>query len=501
MTIYSDYTPRRVGWFLGISGWQLGTIALTFLPVAATASAGRWASAAVLTLGWLVLVFLVVVPVRGRSATGWAWSTVRVAAGSLAGWTRFRARAATGQARDLSEVDLPGVLAGLAIHEGPPQGPEFARPALIQHRSLRTWTQTASLEHPGIDMAEAGERDLLGRGLGTLLDAAEATELIDTVILMVRSIPEDGTERAEWVRRHRTGHASPVVSGINAALDEMSTRINTRSEAFFSFVVPEARLGRAGREFGGGIDGRARVIQSAAAEMEAQLTGGLGATRATWLTSPQLAAVTRTGFAPGDRASIVEAVLAHDKDAGVNADVPWAMAGPSGADPAPRHYSHDAWNSASVTLRLPDKGAAMGALRAVLTPGLPGERRSLVVVFPVVPRGRAVRQSEKTAESANLAEDMRAKVGMRTGASIRGKADKARRVDAKLAAGNSLTYPYAVATVTAPKTARISECRRRLESSVRKAGFAPLPLDMAHDVAFASSCVPLGVDLTRPGQS
>lgn len=497
MTVYSDYTPRKFGWFLGLSAWQLIAVAVTFLPVAAAASSQRWMGAGMAIVVWVVLGFLITVPVRGRSAVSWAWCSVKVAAGHLTGWTKFRSKASRGQAPDPDEVDMPGVLSSLAVHEGPPQGPRFSRPALVQHRVLKTWTQTALIEHPGIDMAETYERDLRGRGLGMLLDAAESTELVDTVILMVRSIPEDGTERSEWVRRHTSATTLDRVAQINADMDEMSRQINTRTETFVSFVVPESRLGRAGREFGGGIEGRARVMQTTAAEIEAQLTGGLGATRVSWLTSPELAVVTRTGFAPGDRASIIEAVIAQTQDPGVNADVPWSMAGPSGADPAPRHYSHDAWNSSSVTFQLPEKGAVMGALRPVLNPSSPGERRSLVVVFPIIPRDKAVKAAEKTEFTADMAEGMRHRAGMRTGAQVRGKADKARRVDAKLAAGNSLSYPYAIATVTAPKSARISESRRRLEASVRRAGFAPLPLDMSHDAAFASSCVPLGIDLTR----
>lgn len=497
MTVYSDYTPRRFGWFLGMSAWQLIALGLTFLPVAAAASSQRWGSAAVAVVVWVVLGALITVPVRGRSAVSWAWCSVKVAAGQLTGWTSFRSRASRGRAPSPDEVDMPGVLSGLAIHEGPPQGPRLARPALVQHRVLRTWTQTAMVEHPGIDMAETYQRDLYGRGLSALLDAAESTELIDTVILMVRSIPEDGTERSEWVRRHTSTATLGRVVQINSDLDEMSRQINTRTETFVSIVVPESRLGRAGREFGGGIEGRARVMHTMTTEVEAQLTGGLGATRVSWLTSPELAVVTRTGFAPGDRASIIEAVLAQTQDPAVNADVPWSMAGPSGSDPAPRHYSHDAWNSASVTFQLPEKGAAMGALRPVLIPSAPGERRALVVVYPIIARDKAVKAAEKTEFTADMAEGLRQKAGMRTGAQVRGKADKARRVDAKLAAGNSLSYPYAIATVTAPKSVRISESRRRLEASVRRAGFAALPLDMSHDAAFASSCVPLGIDLTR----
>ena len=47
----------------------------------------------------------------------------------------------------------------------------------------------------------------------------------------------------------------------------------------------------------------------------------------------------------------------------------------------------------------------------------------------------AVKAAEKTEFTADMAEGMRHRAGMRTGAQVRGKADKARRVDAKLAAG------------------------------------------------------------------
>ena len=60
-----------------------------------------------------------------------------------------------------------------------------------------------------------------------------------------------------------------------------------------------------------------------------------------------------------------------------------------------------------------------------------------------------------------------------------------------------MTRPYAVATVTVPKTCRVAEYGRRLDAAIRRAGYAPLRLDLAHDVAFAASCIPLGVSLTR----
>jgi hypothetical protein len=96
---------------------------------------------------------------------------------------------------------------------------------------------------------------------------------------------------------------------------------------------------------------------------------------------------------------------------------------------------------------------------------------------------------------------MRGKLGMRERTKQRIEKDKARGFDAKLARGNSLTRPYAIATVTVPKTQRIADFGRLLDSSIRLAGFAPMRLDIAHDVAFAASVVPLGVGLTRKGDA
>lgn len=52
-------------------------------------------------------------------------------------------------------------------------------------------------------------------------------------------------------------------------------------------------------------------------------------------------------------------------------------------------------------------------------------------------------------------------------------------------------------SVTVPETVRVTEYGRRLDAAVRRAGYAPLRLDLAHDVAFAVSTIPLGVSLTR----
>lgn len=497
MAIYNDYSRARVGWFFGLTGWQLGIVAGATLPVFGSIQRQAWGAALVFLAIWAMTAAVVVVPVRGRSATAWIVATLLHVLGGLTGRSRFRSRAARGQAASLAEADLPGVLGAVEIHDGPPTGPAQTRIAIIQNHATRTWALTAAVVHPGIGMMAADERTGLGNGLADLLDLCSRTELIDELHLMVRTVPDDGAERGQWMMRHRRADGPGRTRQINDDLHVALASASVRTEAYISIVVPETRLAREAKEAGGGLQGRARVLYLLAGEVEAQLRGGVGMTDVAWLTSPELAARCRTGFAPGDRAGIVEALAAAEGDQSVNPDVPWAQAGPSGADQLIRHYSHDAWNSVSATIKLPVKGALMGALAPILTPTEAGERRSFVVSYPILRQSTADRQSASSEWSADLGEALRDKAQIKQRTKARDEADRARALDRKLARGNSMTQPYAVCAVTVPKTLRIAEFGRRLDSSIRRAGFAPLRLDLSQDVAFASSTIPLGVSLTR----
>lgn len=501
MTTYADYSRDKIGWFFGLSGFQLATLALTSLPVFWAIREAAWSSVLLLAGVWAVILVVTIVPVRGRSATGWMLASTAYALGGVTGWTAFRSRAAAGRVEDLDEVDMPGVLQGVQIHDGPPHGTSLNRVAIIQHHASRCWAVTAQVTHPGIGMDDGDERDRKGQGLANLLDVCARTDKIDELIMMVRSVPEDGAERELWVQRHRRANAPALSQRINADLAQGLTQASVRTEAYVSLVVPEARMAKSAKEAGGGLEGRARELYLLMGEVEAHLRGGMGMKSVHWLSSPELALASRTGFAPGDRAGIIEALAAREQTPQVNADVPWAMAGPSDADAVVRHYSHDAWNSVSATIKLPAKGAVMGALAPVLTPNEPGERRSFVVCYPILAQHKADRHSANSEWAADLAEGLRSKAGMRMRAKQREEAAKAHDLDAKLARGHALTRPYAVCSVTVPKTLRVSEFGRRLDADIRRAGYAPLRLDLSQDAGFAVSTIPLGLSLTRKGDT
>lgn len=499
--VYDEYAKDRTGYFFGLPGPRLITVVACGIPAVWALSRQQWLLFLALVAGWALIAVLVVVPVAGRTATGWIAASLRHSIGRVTGWTLFRSRAASGQADDLDEADLPGVLAGVTIHEGPPQGVDQRRVAIVQHHPTRTWAVTATLTHPGLAMADAAERASQGAGLTALLNACARTELVEEVQFRIRSVPDDGAERDQWMARRHKPDAPALAREVNEGLAGMLTRAAVRTEAFVTLVVGERRLAREAREYGRGVDGRARALALVMAEAEEHLRAGLRISEVEWLTSSQLAAAVRTGFAPGDRASIVDALAAHATDAGVNAAVPWAMAGPSGADLAARHYSHDAWNSISATIKLPARGSVIGALAPVLAPTEPEERRSLLVAFPILGQTAADRQTASAEWAADMGEALRDKAGVKTRAKDRIALARTRSLDARLAIGNALVRPYAIVTVTVPKTCRVAEYGRRLDASIRHAGYAPLRLDLAQDAGFAASTVPLGTSLLRTNAS
>lgn len=483
---YGSWSVDRGAAFggLGVGAW-LGAAA-SGVPVIAALGAQRWALAAAWTPVWAVCVVLVAVPVRGRTPLRWFWDVCHRGVGSAVGWTSWQSRAASGHVDDLDEADLPGVLSGIRTHDGPPFGPLLLRPAVVSDDRERTWAVIARIGHPGIGLSEAAARTRLGHGLAELLESAATGELVSSVALQVRTVPDDGAERSAWQAANCRADAPALARAVTDELADIMTAAGVRHEAFVTFVVPERRLGRLAKEAGGGTDGRARVLYGLMSEFESRLMGPVGCTSVAWLDSPGLAAAIRTGFAPGDRARLTTEERA----------LPMAAAGPSSAPPPERrHYAHDAWQSVTCTVLLPDKGAVMGALAPVLVPTTAGERRSVTVFFEPISHTKADRMIGGESMSSELTNEIRRRGGFRVRAAHRQEAARVEGRDIRFAEGNALVRVAVAAAVTVPGTWSISDYGRRLESSITNSGFKPLRLDLAQDSGFAAACIPLGVGL------
>ncbi len=492
---YSDYSRDASGWFLGMSGAQLALLTTAGVPALLAFNAQAWGLFVVWLPVWALIAALVLLPVRGRPAARWLLDLSRYAIGGLMGWNRFASRAAAGMATDLSEADLPGVLAGIRTHDGPPFGQQMSRPVIVQNQAARTWAAVASITHPGIGLAEAHERDQMAAGLAELQEIAARTELIDSFSLQVRTVPDDGAERAAWERAHTKANAPQLAVQVNTMLAQVLTPAAVRTEAFVTVVVGEDKIGRAAKECGGGVDGRGRVLHGVMAEVEGALRAAVGCTAVDWLDSPGLAAAVRTGFAPGDRAQLIAAELAAADDPQMATGIPMAAAGPTQARSEVRHYVHDAWTSVTCTVLLPDQGAVLGALAPVFVPTTPGERRCVTVFFQPLPLARATKLVGREEMSATTGNEIKARLGFRQRARERRDTERIGGQDEKLAAGRALVRPAVAACVTVPSTWPVSEHGRRLEASIRGAGFIPQRLDLAQDSGFAAAAIPLGVGL------
>ena len=544
MSVYGTTAARdRHGWFLGLTGPQIALLLVSATPAWLAMALGRWAALVVLAPAWVLTAVLVTVPVRGWSAAQWVGILLRQGLGQLRGWTTWRSAATTelplrsrteprvrGQEQHEDQVDLPGVLTGIRLHDGPPLPGRIDRPALIQDLANRTWALTAQLTHPGIGMASDPDRDLMGAGLAELLESCSASGQVRHLALQVRTVPDDGTHRADWVRQHQ--HPEPHLSSdLHHVLDQTLQGAAVRTEIFLTVVADEATIGRDARRSGRGTLGRARVLHHRAAEIEARLLGALGCTHVDWLGTSDLAAAIRTGFEPGDAAALAQATLEQatieqatieraaleqpvpdqlltaERTAGAHPDVqrdgaptelvPLRAAGPVTARSTLRHYRHGDWASSATTILLPRKGALMGALARVLLPSVLGERRALTVFYRPLTHAQADRSTGRAEMSAAMGAELRRRVGRIERASERRASQQVHLTDEKLQRGRALVQITTAASVTVPAHWDAADHAHRLHASIRLCGFAPLPLDGAHDAGFAAATIPLGVGLPR----
>jgi hypothetical protein len=485
----------RQGWFFGLTGPQVLLTLGAGIPSWLAMAMGQWVLLMGLLPSWALTVALVCIPVRGWSAAQWIGVLVRFVVGRAMRWTRWQSKAAAGELDELGEADLPGVLAGIQIHDGPPMTGRLERPAIIQDHSARTWAATARIAHPGIGMSDDDERFRMGAGLAELFEAASAAGQPNLVTIQVRTVPDDGTERAEWVRRHSRATEPLASAQIHAQLDSAISGAAVRTEVFVTIVVREEGIGRDARRAGRGVLGRARVLHGVLAEVEARLVGAVGCSHVEWLDTASLAVAIRTGFEPGDASALADAALHHVADDSIPGGVPVAAAGPTTATTTMRSYRHGEWSSISTTILLPRKGALMGALARALVPSQVGERRALTVFYRPVPQGAADRSTGRAEMSAAMAAEMRHKVGRIERARDRRAGEDLRETDEKLERGRSLVRVASALSVTVPAAWNGQDYGRRLDAAVRLCGFTPLPLDGAHDAAFVAATIPLGVGL------
>ena len=97
--------------------------------------------------------------------------------------------------------------------------------------------------------------------------------------------------------------------------------------------------------------------------------------------------------------------------------------------------------------------------------------------------------------SAAMAAEMRRKVGRVERARDRRAPSRSTTPTRSSNAAAPWSSVTSAASVTVPADWNTHDHARRLDAAIRLCGFTPLPLDGAHDAAFAAATIPLGIGL------
>lgn len=488
--IYRGLARREhAGWLMGLTPAQALTCVALALPVIWALSAGRFLDAFVLVLGCGFVVCLIVVPVHGRPAFRWLWHLVRYQVGVLTGWSRWQSKAAAGSPVTPHEPDLPGVLQRLTFPDGPPLRDQ-GRVCLIHDTIEARWGATARLTHSGVGMLSDAECDRLAARLGNLLVSVGHRDLIDRISLVVRTVPDDGSEYEVWRAAHQVPDAPSLALAANSELDTVIGSVSVRHEVFVTVSGREDALRRPAAAAGGGVAGRAYALYRVLDGLEDPLKA-LGARTVQWLTGSALAEAIRTGFNPAASAVLT---TGHLTNAG---DLPMAAAGPTRAPtPAARSYTHDGFTTISYAVLMPEAGTVFGTLAPLLAVRTTGERRTLAIHYEVLDSSRAARSVRGNRFRSNVMTDWKRTKGFNTTAIDERIAHGAKAQEQAVAAGHSIVRYTVASSVTVPQHWNAEDHAARLENDA--AGrFRLLRLELAQDSAFVVACLPVGMGLPR----
>ena len=351
-------------------------------------------------------------------------------------------------------------------------------------------------------MADDDARLLMGAGLAELLEAAPAGGQIHLLALQVRTVPDDGTERADWVARHtgnptnptsrRRLHAPARPHPAGRRRPHRGVPHRRRATRTPSAATPDAPAAAS--------LGRARVLYHLSPRSKPACSAPSAAPSVTWLDTADLAVAIRTGFEPGDAPALGDAATCAPH--ATTQIRPPASRSPPPARPPPtttlRGYRHGDWHSVAATILLPRKGARDG--RPGPGPGALDHRRTprpdRLLPAPGPHPGRptapaAPRCRRRWRRDAPQGRPRRTRQGP-----PRHPAASTRPTRSSNAAAPWSRSPPPL-SVTVPADWDTHDYARRLDASVRLCGFTPLPLDGAHDAAFAAATIPLGIGLPR----
>jgi len=509
---FSGWSGERDAWVFGLTpgaALVLGAaVMLVLLPLA-----GQHFARLLLTVPLAaVLAVGVLTRVAGYSALAWTRLAVRHELAGLRHETIFQSTNgdalmlpnATGATAPESAAgagagvvtDLPGPLGGLAFHAATAD----ALPVGVAHNpGARQWTATARLVHPGLSLGDETSADsgveLWG---GFLAQQGVEDGPWSRLSVLIRSVPDDGTELAYWTARNvRPDAPAGPLATVHELLASTATA-SVRHEAFLTVAMSERTVRKAVRVAGGPpAAGGAQVLAAELSGLREHLVGA-GFTDVTWLDAPALAEVIRVGFDPAEQAQLEDLRLSGADPGydGLPVGVPAVLAGPVAALSSRGVYCHDSATSVTLQVLPSRRPVTAGVLRPLLRVGRrPGERRSLTIVYEPLSPSRAEKATSDAITRKDVAIETPRSKGFRPRRRLVREREEIKIREDALVSGHAMLRFRILLTVTVPHQTSVEASVQGAQSDARNAHLQLRRLWFAQDSAFYAAALPLALGL------
>ncbi len=493
--MYSGWRPEKTGWIFGLSGKQIFALGVYWLIPFLAAMNNQYGLFLLTCFVGFIWSGLVIWQPGGRSVLDWFVAFVGWNHADRKHLNRFQSKLLSGTANISGDPDLPGRLSRLVFHEGP--GVESTRHICIIHDPIAgTYTVVAHASNAGIALESDTVVSQRVQARSALMAEGADDPHILRIVETIRTVPDDGTARGQWLDQNINPSASPAALSTIRKFQKLAHEQSLTHNIFISVVFDGYAMARAAATAGDGIEGVARIIQRKLHGLGSRLTA-MGCTSYTWLDLPLVGEAISTGFSP------LEGTGFHTPRGSQHRPETIALmsaAGPMGAINRQGCYVHDGCVSVSYRVILPKQQMPLDGLAKIMVPSVRGERRSVAIFSEAIDHGRAHSQVQGEIYKVNQIMDWRRRKKYQNSERHKKQLAEAKAQETKLAHGVALTRGALVLTVTVPVTENIEDACGAAEAAARGAKMRLNRLWLTQDIGFYAGVLPLGMGLERESQ-
>jgi len=483
--------PRRSrqGVVMGMDGWQL--TCLTIAAIALLIAVNRFGPPGLLFGApvYLPIGVFALVTIHGDSAPRQAglWLMKQVRQRMGANKHVFRPE----RTQLAGTLNLPGIRASIQLWDADGV-------ACVYNPHDRSVSVTAEVEVQGFLMKDVPERFDLAQQWAPVLASFTQRPGIKRAVLQERTIPttiRPARDHFESVAaKHQPNGSSPVAQNYTEVMNT-SESFAVSHRNYLTFTLDLVALGAQLKSLGGGRD----AIKALAVLEARNLAAALSAARISvrrWLTSRDIAALTRVGFDPEFAANVQNR---DDDHAGVD---PIAIGPMYLEEPRGRNgivYTDSGVHTTMWIHEWPRSDAPVGFMEPIVFARTPTTGEAITHIFSIVLTPVSVKKAMRRIEDDKKVwrgnEKLRAKRGVDGSAADAADWEALERQEEEIVAGHGEFRYGAYLTISAPDEEKLDQAIAGMRNALARAGMEPQILYCQQAEALMVNALPIGLGM------